>query len=156
MKRRTYLMPVRMSDVLEIYRDTSRSHREKLAEAVDFLFVKDDGDFSVEGRPVFAAAKGVVFRIQSESTAGGPLKRFWFAGNYISIRHGHNEYTHYEHLKPQGVLVRNGQRVSAGQLIGYSGNTGYTLLSHLHFERFRYDGTGEHETLPVRFRDSSI
>ena len=39
----------------------------------------------------------------------------------------------YAHLKAEGVLVRVGQRVRAGQQIGLSGNTGFTTGPHLHF-----------------------
>lgn len=151
-----YKLPVRISDVLEIYRDTSLSHTEALAEAVDFLFVRDDGDFSVEGLPIYAAADGEVAWTKSDSQKGGPDRQYWFDGNWISVKHGLNEYTHYEHLQHGGVLVKEGEAVRAGQLIGLSGNTGYTLLSHLHFERFQFDGAGSRQSLPVRFRDLNI
>lgn len=39
----------------------------------------------------------------------------------------------YAHLQANGVLVRSGQRVEAGQRIGVSGNTGYSTAPHLHF-----------------------
>ncbi len=47
----------------------------------------------------------------------------------------------YWHLQKDGVLVNIGDTVKQGQLIGYSGNTGYTAFPHLHFQV--YDATGK-------------
>jgi murein DD-endopeptidase MepM/ murein hydrolase activator NlpD len=48
-------------------------------------------------------------------------------GNYITIDHGDGEYSHYAHLATGGFLVRDGQRVAAGQPLAVVGNSGYTL-----------------------------
>lgn len=56
-------------------------------------------------------------------------------GNYIIIKHPNAVYTLYGHLSLR--LVEVGESVEKGQLIGYVGNTGYTLGQtgcHLHFE----------------------
>jgi len=45
---------------------------------------------------------------------------------------GNRLYTLYGHLS--SVNVSNGQTVSKGQVIGYSGNTGNSYGAHLHFE----------------------
>lgn len=55
-------------------------------------------------------------------------------GNYIRIQHGGGIGTGYAHIMSGGILVRNGQRVSAGQLIAREGNTGNSFGCHLHFE----------------------
>lgn len=55
-----------------------------------------------------------------------------FAGKYVVIEHGNNYRTRYLHLsKP---LVHKGQRVSRGQVIALSGNTGRITGPHLHYE----------------------
>ena len=62
-------------------------------------------------------------------------------GNMVRIRH--NDYngskleTRYAHLKE--YLVKNGQHVYEGQLIGYSGATGNCYGAHLHFEVIYHD-----------------
>jgi murein DD-endopeptidase MepM/ murein hydrolase activator NlpD len=89
-----------------------------------------------EGTPVYAAAQGKVVWLRDDSNEGGPYKKYWLKGNRIVIKHKNDEYTGYEHLRYRGVEVKPGQNVKTGQLIGYSGNTGYSLLPHLHFEVF--------------------
>jgi murein DD-endopeptidase MepM/ murein hydrolase activator NlpD len=57
-------------------------------------------------------------------------------GNYIKIDHGNSIGTGYAHIRPGGIFVRYGQRVSAGQLIASEGNTGNSFGCHLHFETY--------------------
>lgn len=54
------------------------------------------------------------------------------AGNYIVIKHGRKYTTRYLHLSK--ILVRKGQRLKMGRLIGKSGNTGRSTGPHLHYE----------------------
>lgn len=74
--------------------------------------------------PTYAAAAGtVIFAAKSGS---------W--GNYIKIDHGGGIVTGYAHIADGGYNVGYGQRVSAGQLISYAGNTGVSSGCHIHFE----------------------
>lgn len=76
------------------------------------------------GSPVVAAASGRVLR-------AGPI---WIGGNRITVLHPNGVVTYYGHLSK--LLVAPGQEVKAGDVIGYIGNTGYTLGAtgcHLHF-----------------------
>lgn len=78
------------------------------------------------GTPIYAAAGGTVqSRIGYASVSG----------NYVRILHPNGVVTLYAHLSK--ILVKPGQKVSQGQVIGYMGNTGYTVGRtgcHLHFE----------------------
>ena len=58
-------------------------------------------------------------------------------GNYVWIDHGDGKATIYAHMTEAVAYV--GQTVSAGELIGYVGSTGYSTGPHLHFEA-RYYG----------------
>lgn len=54
-------------------------------------------------------------------------------GNYCMISHGNGQVTLYAHMK-QRPLVKEGQSVKKGQVIGYVGTTGSSTGNHLHFE----------------------
>lgn len=60
-------------------------------------------------------------------------------GNYVKIKHDNNYYTLYAHLGYKTVTVKKGDKVKAGQVIGYMGNTGHSFGGHLHFEVYRGD-----------------
>ena len=92
-------------------------------------------DISVdEGTPVLAARDGVVMQVESDfDKAGLNREKYAERANVIRIVHDDGSMAVYAHLKLDGALVRAGQRVVAGQRIGYSGDTGYTTGPHLHF-----------------------
>jgi murein DD-endopeptidase MepM/ murein hydrolase activator NlpD len=78
-----------------------------------------------EGTPIRAALAGTVIFTEPESASGG-------YGNYTCIDHGGGLSTCYAHQS--SFAVSAGQPVSQGQVIGYSGCTGYCLGPHVHFE----------------------
>lgn len=80
------------------------------------------------GTPIHAAASGTVI------VAG------WLGGygNLVAIDHGNGLSTLYGHQSQ--IAVSAGQSVSQGEVIGYSGCTGYCFGPHLHFE-VRVNGT---------------
>jgi murein DD-endopeptidase MepM/ murein hydrolase activator NlpD len=82
------------------------------------------------GTPIRAAAAGTVVFTEPESSSGG-------YGNYTCIDHGGGLSTCYAHQ--ESFAVSAGQRVSQGQVIGYSDCTGHCLGPHVHFE-VRIDG----------------
>ena len=53
-------------------------------------------------------------------------------GNFVIIDHGNQLATAYGHQS--SIAVSNGASVAQGQVIGYSGCTGYCFGPHLHFE----------------------
>jgi len=84
------------------------------------------------GTPVCAAREGVIYTFKDDSDEGGPLPEYKGKANFIIIKHNDGSFGCYWHLKKNGVVVKKGF-VAKGQLIGYSGTTGFTLRPHLHF-----------------------
>jgi murein DD-endopeptidase MepM/ murein hydrolase activator NlpD len=90
-------------------------------------------DFSMpDGTPVYAARGGVLYSFKDNSDEGGPFSKYDKKANYIIIRHDDGSFGCYWHLQKNGVVVKKGM-VGKGQLIGYSGSTGFVLRPHLHF-----------------------
>ena len=74
------------------------------------------------GTPVFAVNDGVV-RFAEEG--------LYSYGTTMIVDHGLGIYSLYLHLNE--MLAREGEQVEKGEVIAYSGNTGYSLAPHLHF-----------------------
>lgn len=108
-------------------------------------------DFKMpEGVPITAAADGVVRLARGDSTVGGCGEEFAAYSNYIVLQHKDNYETQYLHF--QSIVVKPGQKVKAGELIGYAGKTGWACGSHLHFKVTRATGRGwNNESIPARF-----
>ncbi|WP_336268619.1 peptidoglycan DD-metalloendopeptidase family protein [Vreelandella arctica] len=80
-------------------------------------------DFAMPiGTPVTAPANGVVERVSNHHAAG----------RYIVVRHDNGYRTRYLHLSRP--LVSQGERVTMGERIALSGNTGRSTGPHLHYE----------------------
>ena len=99
----------------------------KFHEGLDFAASK--------GTDVFATGDGKV-------TVAGREAGY---GNCIDIDHGYNYLTRYAHLSE--ILVKSGDEVKRGQLIGKVGSTGKSTGPHLHYE-VRYKDTPQN---PVNF-----
>lgn len=82
------------------------------------------------GDAVYAAFDGVVRIAMPTRMSGG-------YGNVVVIRHVNGLETYYGHLSK--YIVKSGDIVKAGELIGYGGSTGRSTGPHLHFET-RYMG----------------
>ncbi len=92
-------------------------------------------DFKMKpGSKICAARDGVVTATKEDSDKGGLKDEYYNEGNHIIIKHDDGSIAMYWHLQKEGVLINVGDTVTKGQLIGYSGNTGYTAFPHLHFQ----------------------
>lgn len=80
------------------------------------------------GDHIVAARSGVVITAKYSSSGG----------YYVEIDHGDGFVTQYMHMSK--YIVKVGQEVTAGELLGYVGNTGVSTSAHLHFG-MKYEGS---------------
>ena len=104
------------------------------------------------GTPILAARGGLVIRVTDGYTRAGISDEFLSKANAVLVLHDDRTVATYAHLDP-GSGVREGMRVQAGDVVGFSGDTGYSTGPHLHFEVWKTDWNADLETLPVRFYD---
>ena len=97
------------------------------------------GDWLGYGAAVLAVADASVAAVrdamaESVSVSGNPKHALAEdAGNYVALRLDDGRYAFYEHLRPGSVVVRVGQRVHRGEVLGQLGFTGASVGPHLHF-----------------------
>ena len=140
-----YLLPYaggRSYRVIQGY-GSNFSHTGREAYTVDF--------YMKEGTSVHAARAGIVAQIEESHSIGCWERHCGAYANFIVVVHDDDTTGEYYHLQKDGVLVEQGQIVSAGQLIGLSGNTGHTTMPHLHFGVYRAIANGREQSIPVRY-----
>ncbi|MDP2454511.1 M23 family metallopeptidase [Kaistella sp. SH11-4b] len=109
-------------------------------------------DFSLQnGEQVFAAREGTIVQVIINNNKNCITKDCARFNNKITILHNDGTLAEYVHLKQNGSTVQIGEQVSQGQLIGYSGNTGWTKGPHLHFSVFAPKIDGERNYIKTKF-----
>jgi len=86
------------------------------------------------GTPVKSALSGTIQATGNTDQYAG----CYSYGKWVLVRHGNGLSTLYAHLSHIGVT--SGQNVSTGEVIGFSGNTGYSTGPHLHFTVYESSG----------------
>lgn len=85
-----------------------------------------------ESTPILAAAPGqVLYADLDVNTARSSGSGY---GYYVKLQHADGSISIYGHMQDGGILVKTGQWVQMGEIIGRSGNTGFSTGPHLHFE----------------------
>ncbi len=141
-----YQYPMRKEDVIRT--DTSSpAHEGKLKYAVDFL--------CKEGSRVHVAYDGEIVEVLDNKKENTLEKEDMNdAGNFILVKHENGEYSHYAHFRYNGILKKKGDKILQGDLLGFSGNTGFSYGPHLHFSVIKFTGKlkDDFESLEIRWK----
>ena len=125
-----------------------------LAHAVDFI--------CDEGTKVRASFDGEVVYVVDDMKKNynhwqnSPLKEEEEDGNRVVLKHPNGEFSIYSHIRYKQVLVRKGQMVKEGEILGYSGNTGLSIKPHLHFMVFIFPSKNKKDiqSLKIRWKEN--
>jgi len=119
---------------------TDDSHSEDQKYAYDF-------DMPI-GTTIIASRAGTVIAAE-ESFADST--RVSGEENFVLIQHSDGTVAGYFHLTKSGVPVRQNNKVSQGQTVGLSGDSGDSTEPHLHFEVLECEDC---DSLPINFRNT--
>jgi urea transporter len=127
--------------------DGEYTHKEDWKYAWDFIITdenddqfKNRGDFPHDyfcyGKSVLAPSSGIVIEIIDDIPDNdiGKVNLYNNWGNSVIIKHAEYLYSSHNHLKPGSIIIKEGDKVKAGQKIGEVGNSGRSAYPHLHFQ----------------------
>lgn len=127
-------------------------------------------EFAAYGRDVLAPADGTVVRAHDSAwdhrsrsswpaygllvvegslrELGGPSR---LLGNHVVIDLGGGVWATLAHLQHESVMVKPGDRVSAGDVIGRCGNSGHSSEPHVHFQLMDHENVLFADGVPFEF-----
>lgn len=123
-----------------------------------FSHTDDQNRYAVDimmpiGTPIYAARAGIVLEVEDDYYSGGTQQAYVSKANSIYILHDDGSMAVYAHLELEKALVYPGLQVRVGELIGYSGNTGFSSGPHLHFV-VQVNRGMKLESVPFKFIDA--
>lgn len=141
-----YLLPFPVGDAHTLTQGNcgAASHGGRFRYAFDF-------EMPV-GSPVVAARDGVVHTVRDGHPDGTDRLG---DENLVILLHPDGQLSRYIHLERGGALVVEGQRVSAGDTIARSGDSGRSAFPHLHFDVSDRCGAAGCVTVPSAFRNAA-
>ncbi len=154
-----YIIPFKLRPIKIGQGFHGKSHRDWSEDKEDFSF---SIDFLLpEGTEIIAAREGIVTKVKingeknydgKDSKNGEIAYKEWM--NEIEIKHSDGTFASYCHLKNKRSFVKVGDKVKKGQIIGLSGNTGWSSEPHLDFSVIRKNYRGyKVKSLKIIFED---
>jgi hypothetical protein len=125
-------------------------------------------DSATFGRPVLSPVAGTVVYVANGVDDNDAQKEFprrsvvesaraprWIFGNHVVLDSGHGVYVLLAHLKKDSIAVKAGAVVREGDVLARAGNSGNTMLPHVHVQVM--DGADPADPgvsgVPAQFRD---
>lgn len=120
--------------------------------AIDFIQIGNNGtsyngnemknsSYFCYGKEILSVAAGTVVKVKDGIPENVPhaakraveMTMETIGGNHVVVDIGNGSYAFYAHLIPGSLKVKQGDKVSAGQVLGKIGNSGNSTEPHLHF-----------------------
>lgn len=140
-----YDLPYRQGKEIRLFQGYNGQFSHQNENALDFTMP--------EGSEVLAARDGLVIKVVKNNTEGCGSRECAKFNNYITVYHTDGTFADYIHLKYDGAKVKEGDTVKKGDVIGYSGNTGWSSGPHLHFMCYIPDSNlRQRKTISTIFR----
>lgn len=100
-----------------------------------FIFRSQNEDYEIFEEPLYAPISGTVVSIENEiqDNKAFPRKLSYNIGNHVTIRKD-DYYVVLGHFRKGSIVVKIGDNVKEGQLLGKVGNSGFTPRPHLHMQ----------------------
>ena len=96
---------------------------------------KTNEDYYAFGKELIAPCDAeVVLAVDGvKDNIPGELNPIYVPGNTVILKTANNEYLFFAHFKQNQIVVKQGQKVKQGELLGLCGNSGNSSEAHLHF-----------------------
>lgn len=96
---------------------------------------KTNEDYYAFGKELIAPCDGEVVLVVDgiKDNVPGQMNAIYVPGNTVVIKVAANEYLLFAHFKQHSIVVKEGQKIKQGQLLGLCGNSGNSSEPHLHF-----------------------
>ena len=137
-----YFLPYKKSETYEIYQGYNGTFSHKNENSLDFSMPI--------GTEIIAIRGGIVIDMIQENSKNCPKEICKKYNNYILVYHSDGTFAEYAHIKKNGSKVKIGEKINQGQIIGYSGNVGWSSGPHLHLVVF-LQKLNERKTLETKF-----
>jgi len=121
-----YYLPYKKGEAYTINQGYNGIYTHKNQNSLDF-------DMPI-GTEIHAARDGIVVKVEDSNNKHCLDEKCMKYDNFILVYQPDGTFASYAHLKKNGAAVKEGDSISIGQLIAYSGDTGYSNGPHLHFD----------------------
>ncbi len=118
--------------------------------------------YAIFGKPVLAVADALVASVtdgRPEQTPGNYPTNISLDeadGNNVILDLGGGRYAMYAHMQPGSIKVRIGDKVKVGQVIGLVGDSGNSVVPHLHFQLMDRASSLGSNGLPYEIREFRV
>lgn len=96
---------------------------------------KTNEDYYAFGKPLCAPCDAEVVLVVDgiKDNLPGIMNPIYVPGNTVILKTASNEFLILAHFKQHTIIVKQGQKVKQGQMLGQCGNSGNSSEAHLHF-----------------------